>query len=328
MRRAMQTSGILLLACMTATAQKQRPPLPDSVVIARDTFWDMGPPFSHYDLIQITKSGDGLALEQVLVTPHGDACFQPAKVEERKAVLHESMSDLLGGRNPCAIPEKDLNREIKRCKNCLAFSGVNVTMQASCSAKNRQLRMDILDRDIYGSHPQTPANTSWTMQLLSKLQDSLGPGSEAEPMFHIGVAARQPVPNSALVNSIRDGQYDDLFGKDSGVSKIVVEAGQPLPPPPSVEVMSVEPIAPTSSEAPKYPPIAVVAHVEGLVEVAFEVNSDGKVQNIRFPDGRCLKMAQLGVSDAMAKWIFPSSAFGKTEKAQIRFSLNCPASRP
>ena len=328
MRRAVQTSGILLLACIAAAAQKHGPPSPDSLEIARDAFWDIGPPFSYYDLIQITKTDDGVTLDQVLVTPHGDACFQPAKVEERKAVLRESMSDLLNGRDPCAIPEKELNREAKRCKNCQVFSGVNVTMQASCGGKERQLRMDILDRDIYGSHPQTPANTSWTMQLLSKLQDALGPGSEAEPMFHIGIASRRPVPDSDLVNSIRDGKYDDLFGKDAGVSSIVVEAAQPPPPPPSVEVMSVEPIAPTSSEAPIYSPIAIAAHVEGVVEVAFDVDSTGRVQDVRFPEGSRLALARLGVSDAMAKWTFPPSAFGKTEKAQIRFSMNCPASRP
>jgi len=302
--------------------------MPDSIVIARDTFWDFGPPFHYYDLILITKNDEGLVLDQVLVTPHGDACFQPAKVEERKAVLHESVSDLLGGRNPCDIPEKELNREIKRCKKCLVFSGANVTMQASCSGQNRQLRMDILDRDIYGSHPQTPANTSWTMQLLMKLQDVLGPGSEAEPMFHLGTDPRQPVPEDAVVNSIRDGKYDDLFGKDSGISGIVVEAEQPPPPPPSVEVVGVEPIAPISGEAPKYPPIARAAHVEGLVEATFDLGPYGKVTNIQFLSQQRLKMAELSVSDALAKWTFPPSAFGKTEKAQIRSSLNCPASHP
>jgi len=82
--------------------------MPESLVIARDTFWDMGPPFDYYDLIQITEIADGLSLDQVLVTPHGQACIQPATVEERSVVLHKTMSELLEGRNPCAIPEKNL----------------------------------------------------------------------------------------------------------------------------------------------------------------------------------------------------------------------------
>jgi len=319
---------MLLVGCYSSWAQKTNPDMPDSIIIARDTFWDFGPPFHYYDLINITRTADGLALDQLLVTPHGDACFQPAKVEERRAVLHEGISDLLGGRNPCAIPEKELNREIKRCKKCLVFSGVSVAMQASCSGEDRQLRKDILDRDIYGSNPPTPVNTSWTMELLSKLQDVLGPGSEAEPIFHLGEASRQSVPDSILVSSIRDGKYDDLFGKDSGVSNVVVEAGQPPLPPPSVEVVSVEPIAPKSSEPPKYPPIARAAHVEGLVEATFDVDSNGRVQNVRFLNEQRIKMAELSVSDALVKWTFPPQAFGKTEKAQIRFSLNCPATQP
>jgi len=69
---------------------------------------------------------------------------------------------------------KELHRELKRCKKCLTFSGVNVTMQVSCKGRDRQLRMDILDRDIFDSAPHTPANTSWTMTFLTELDTTLG----------------------------------------------------------------------------------------------------------------------------------------------------------
>ncbi len=174
---------IMAWSCGISAAQSRSVAIPDSIVIARDTFWDMGPPNDDYDLIQITKTSDGLALDQVLVTPHGQACLQPATVEERSVVLHKTMSELLEGRNPCAIPEKDLHREIKRCKKCLVFSGVNITMQATCSGQDRQLQMNILDRDIYDRRTPTPTNTSWSMRVLSTLNDSLGQGSEAKPIF-------------------------------------------------------------------------------------------------------------------------------------------------
>ncbi|HTW77964.1 MAG TPA: energy transducer TonB [Terracidiphilus sp.] len=323
MRLTIRFLGLMFFAIFVALAQKPNRPTPDSLVIARDTFWDMGPPLDYYDLIQITKNSDGLALDQVLVTPHGDVCFQPAKVEERRAVLHESMSDLLGGRNPCAIPVRELNREIKRCKKCPVFSGVNVTMLASCNGKDRQIRMDILDRDIYDNHPQTPANTSWTMELLSRLQDVLGPGSESEPIFDLGAAERHSVPEAPLANAIRRGDYDSLFGKGERVSAIVVEAGLPSQPQPSVEVVSVGPILPTTSVLPKYPPIAIAARLSGTVEATFDVDAGGKAENIAYLNGDRLKMLQLGVSDALATWKFPESARGKTESAQIRFNLNC-----
>jgi len=320
MRKSLKCVGIFLFGCGICTAQGPNVEMPDRIVIARDTFWDFGPPFSYYDLIQIKTNLNGVAINQVLVTPHGQACLQPATVEERSAVLHKAMSELLEGRNPCAIPEKDLHREKKRCKKCLVFSGVHVTMQASCGGRDRQLSMDILDRDIYDRRTRTPENTSWSMRVLSALNESLGPGSEEKPIFQIDPAVPHPVPNTPLVSAIRDGRYDDLFGKDSGVSKIVHEADQPPPLPPSVEIENVTPVSPISPELPIYPPIAKAARVEGLVSVAFDVSADGKVKNI-VVDGP--KLAALGVKDAVSAWRFPESAWGQTGRASIRFSLNC-----
>ena len=296
--------------------------MPESLVIARDTFWDVGPPFDYYDLTQITEISDGLALDQVLVTPHGQACLQPATIEERSVVLHETMSELLEGRNPCAIPEKDLHREIKRCKKCLVFSGVNLTMEATCSGKDRQLRMDILDRDIYDNRTATPTNTSWSMRVLSTLNDSLGPGSEAKPRFQMSPTASHAVPNTPLVSAIRGGRYDDLFGNDSGVSKIVDEASQAPPSPPSVAIESVTP-SPISPDLPKYPPIARAARVEGLVHARFEVTAEGKAQGIVFQDEAHLKMLEGAVSEAVSKWNFPELTWGKSGALAIRFALNC-----
>jgi len=316
-------AALMAWSCGISAAQSKIVPMPESLVIARDTFWDIGPPNEYYDLIQITKTSDGLALDQVLVTPHGQACLQPATVEERSVVLHKTMSELLEGRTPCAIPEKDLHREIKRCKKCSVFSGVNITMQATCRGKDRQLQMDILDRDIYDGRMPTPTNTSWSMRVLSTLNDSLGPGSEAKPIFQISPASPHPVPSSPLANAILDGKYDALFGEEQGVSQIVHEAELPPPPPPSVAIESITPAMPISQDLPGYPPIARAARIEGSVQAAFDVTPDGKVQNIVFVNEPRLKMLEFGVTDAVSKWSFPQSAWGTSGKVTIRFALNC-----
>ena len=289
--------------------------MPDSLVIARHTFFDTGPPFDFYELIQAKSDGYGLAVERVLVTPPGQACMQPATVESENAKLHETMADMLAGKNPCTIPEKELHHELKRCKHRLTFSGVNVTMQVSCGGKERQLRMDILDRDLFDPKPQTPENTSWTMAFLSELDKTLGPGAMDKPMFSIGSAERPRVPDTELVRAIRDGHFDELFDKEHTVSKVVLDADKPLPPPPSVEIESVAPSAPISPQLPIYPPIAKAARVEGLVTVTFDVSAEGKVQNIVIVDGP--KMAALGVEDAVIGWSFPQSAWGKSGQGRL-----------
>lgn len=322
-RKSIQVAGIFLIVCGFCSAQSAKVGIPDSLVIARHSFIDVGPPFDFYELIHVRSDGEGLSVERVLVTPPGQACWNPATVESETVQIHETMADLLAGRNPCAIPEKELHRELKRCKKCLTFSGVNVTMQVSCKGQDRQLRMDILDRDMIDSAPNTPANTSWTMAFLSELDKALGPGAMDKPMFSLANAERPRVPDTELVRAIRDGQFDELFDKEHTVSKVAFDADKPLPPPPSVEIENIRPFAPISPRLPIYPPIAKAARVEGLVTVTFDVNANGKVQNVVVVSGP--KMVELGVKDAVAGWNFPQSAWGKSGQAAIRFNLNCKA---
>jgi len=299
MRTSFQNIVLLLLGCGLCTAQNATVGMPDSLVIARHTFFDFGPPFNYYELIRVMRHVDGLSVERALMTPPGQACLQPATVESKAVILHNTMADLLTNKNPCAIPEKELHRELKRCKKCLTFSGVIITLQVNCGGKDRQLRMDILDKDLFDSRPQTPENTSWTMSLLGELDKALGPGAMDKPMFSLGSTEQSRVPDTVL------------------------EADKPPPPPPSVEIESVTPFAPISPKLPIYPRIAKAARVEGLVTITFDVSADGKVENIVLVNGP--KMVELGVKDAVTGWSFPQSAWGKSGQAAIRFALNCKA---
>jgi TonB family protein len=262
-------------------------------------------------------------VERVLLNPPGQACVQPATVEAETVTLDESMSELLADKNPCTIPEKDLNRELKRRKKHLVFSGVDVTMDVLCGSRDRVIRMDILDRDLFDPSPNTPKNTSWTMALLRDLDKALGPGSWDKPIFPLGGSAPQTVPDTDLVNEIEEGKFDALFGKEQEVAKVVSQAREAPPSPPSVKIESVTPIAPVSPEMPIYPPIAKAARVEGIVNVTFDVDTVGKVQNVAFADEGKPTMIELGVKVAVSKWSFPQTAWGTSEKVSIRFSLNC-----
>jgi TonB family protein len=316
-------AAIVLLFCAACAAQAPTAGFPEDVVIGRHSFIDVGPPFDFYEAIRVKSGGDGLAVERALVTPLGPTCGPLATVEVGGGTLHETMTELLGGKNPCAIPEKDLHRELKRCKHCLTFSGVNVTMQVSCGGKLRQLRMDILDRDLFDPAPHTPENTSWTMGMLSRLDNVLGPGVWDKPIFAVGDANAKPGPDTDLVQEIRGGKYDALFGKEQLVSKIALDAEKAPPPPPSVAIESVTPTAPISPKMPNYPPIAKAARVEGVVNVIFDISQDGMIKNIVVVSGP--KMLQQSVTEGLSEWNFPQSAWGSSGRAAIRFNRNCAA---
>ena len=62
----------------------------------------------------------------------------------------DDLADLLGGANPCDIPEKELHKEQQRCKKCLVFSGVDMTIQVNLRRTvTVTMPIDILDRDIF-----------------------------------------------------------------------------------------------------------------------------------------------------------------------------------
>src|SRR6266480_2871928 len=162
----------LAILCGVVSPQEHQltPGAPDSFIIGRHTF-----------------------IDKVTLTPAGDACSMPAKVEITSASIAESPAKLLGTANPCTIPEKELRSELKRCKNCLVFSGANVAMQVQCRVEIRIIRSDILDKDMFDPKPNTPKHTSWTMQLLARLDEPFGPEVLDKPMFPTVVEEDPPV---------------------------------------------------------------------------------------------------------------------------------------
>jgi hypothetical protein len=120
-----------------ALAQKPPAPLPTEFEVGVHTFFDFGPPTDFYQLYAVRNDGTGTQLERIILTPEGIKCLMPPKIELANAKLDETIVDLLGKKNPCAIPEKDLRREKKRCKKCEAFSGANVTRCRSSAGVQR-----------------------------------------------------------------------------------------------------------------------------------------------------------------------------------------------
>jgi Gram-negative bacterial TonB protein C-terminal len=315
------------VAFKIASAQSVASGMPTQLTIARHTFFDFGPPNDFYEIIKVAPNGDELSVQRALVTPAGDACFQPAKVELSSGTLDESMEELLHSKNPCAIPEKELRREQRRCRKCLVFSGVDVTMQVTCAGKNRQIRTDILDRDLFDSAPNTPKHTSWSMAVLQRLDTVIGPGVMDKPIFPVDTTQPRQSAKGNLVDQILAGTFDPLFGPQAKVSAIAQEAAKGPPPLPTIQIEQVSPFAPSPPVLPNYPPIAKLAHVQGLVEATFDVGEDGVVRNVNFVNESRLGMLQPAVIDSISKWKFPESAWGKSEKASIRFRLNCTANQ-
>jgi len=161
--------------------------------------------------------------------------------------------------------------------------------------------MDILDKDLFDRSPNTPPNTSWTMAVLSQLDDKLGPGVMDKPALSLGA----PKPKSsnasdpAMLAALKNGEYDGLFDSEKKLSELYRESQEPSRLP-SVQLLGVTPVPPVSADVPQYPPIARAAHVEGEVKVSFDLSSTGKVESLFFDSGS--ELFRASVTDAMSKW--------------------------
>jgi TonB family protein len=326
MIRNLIISAILLLCCPAFAKKEQMiPSMPGQFLIGRHTFMDLGPPHDFYEIFIVRAIDSGTSVEKLTVTPTGLECRQPPQVEVASARLNEPLQFLLGT-NPCTIPEKELHRELKRCKNCLVFSGANVTMQVQCGNRLRNIRADILDRDMFDPSPNTPPNTSWTMRLLERLDQSTGPGVWDKPMFALPKESEVRIPDSESIRNLREGKYDSLFVNAPEKPSEIYRASQDIVKIPSkVLMLSSQPIPPNSFVMPDYPIIAGLAHVEGVVSLQLQVGNDGEPINLTIEKGHPL--LNEAVKKAASSWKYPKDKAGIQIRVDIQFTYGCPGGR-
>jgi hypothetical protein len=319
-------SAVLWAICASAQMQVHTEgSAPSQFEIGRHTFIDVGPPNDFYELLLVRPSPSGASVEKVTLTPAGDACFQSASVELAQGTLDDPVATLLGKTDPCAIPEKELRRELKRCKKCLVFSGAIVAMRVQCGRKTRIIRADILDRDMFDRAPNTPKQTSWTMQLLDRLDRVVGPGVLDRPIFPLAGETEKPATthDSGTLAEIAAGKYDALFPAATDKPSELYRASKIPPPTPTVRLLDSAPFQPEELVMPGYPPLARVAHVEGLVTFTVDVGSNGTATNLALVSGHPLFRET--VKKATEGWRFPKEAVGQQIRATIQFATNCAA---
>ena len=323
MRRSVMFCAVLVLSSATfgqANGAISAPP--DQFEIGRHTFFDFGPPSDYYELFVVHPTVNGTSIERITLTPPVDSCTRQAKLEVASASINESIAALLGSTNPCAIPEKELRRELKRCKKCGGYSGAIVAMQVECGGQSRVIRSDILDKDLFDPAASTPKHTQWTMQMLRRLDEAVGPGVMAKPMFSVG--EEEPSSphdtDSAILESLSSGRYDELFQGAPDKPSDLYRSARIQPPTPSVRLVSSTPVEPKVFVAPNYPPIAKLAHVEGSVSFNMRVDSAGNVTNLSFESGS--PFLQSAVKSASDGWKFPEDSVAREVHAVIEFSLN------
>lgn len=204
----------VLLLGVSVYGDHRRPPepMPDRLEIGRHTFFDNGAD-NFYEVFLVRPVEKGTAIQRIRFKASRAECARPENLEFASATVDQSVESLLGSSNPCAIPEKELRRELKRCKQCSGYSFSNVSMQVHCGAQTRLIRTDVFDRDWFGPRSNSRKNTDWTMDFLQRLDQAVGGGIMQQPVFPPLQQGRRPKIelDPALRQSLEDGGYDALF---------------------------------------------------------------------------------------------------------------------
>jgi protein TonB len=301
---------------------------PNRLVIGEQSFIDVGPPFDFYQIYLLRSDEDKVVVKRLTLAPGSGTCMPPT-VESAEGVLPGSLAQLLSNKNPCSISEKALHREAKRCKHCLVFSGAHVTMQVACGNTNRLIRYEVLDRDVFEEHPNTPEHTSKTFELLSRINSTLGNDVMDRPIFSTEEQSSQRPPQSSLdMTDLANGKFDSLFmGAADKPSLLYAEAQRPSHPA-NVSISKSMPVAPKNPTLlPTYPPIAKAAHVEGDLVLELDVAADGNVNSVSALSGPL--MLQKGTVEAARQWVFrpqwdfPKPPQGFRVTTTVSYRLNC-----
>lgn len=278
----------------------------------------------YYDLTFLRSQGENTDVERISLTPPADTCYPRAEVKVAHVMVHDTLFSLLQGTNPCTIPEKALKAELKRRKKGLSvFSGMNVTIQVQCADVTRVIHADILDRDVFDEHPNTPRYTAWSQTLFERLDQATGDRPWDTPIFRVSesTAPAPPTSRSATLQAIADGKYDAIFGKDSDHPSELYRLAQNVPRQPFIELTKSDPVRPTTYVDPTYPPIAKAAHVHGTVDFHLVVTSEGIANDVVIDSGP--KMLWQAATEAITKWKFSTDDSGRVVQGSIRFGLNC-----
>jgi hypothetical protein len=314
----------MLSICTVALAKDRRPnpPMPDQFAVGRDTFFDFGPPFHYVELLLVSPTEEGTLIERIIMTA-GYKCTLPPKIKITKATTKHSVAELLGSANPCTVPEKELKRELKRKKHQLVFSGANISMQVRCGEQARIIRSNILDRDIFEPHAGTPPHTSWTMGILTQLDQALGPGAMEEPAFALAgdVRPSEPLVDSPTLQEIAAGKFDALFpGTTDKPSQIYRSFREPIAAP-TVTIIDSVPIKPISAPLPPYPALARAAGVQGTFPFSLHIQSNGEANE--FAAQNAAPVLRSAMEEASRKWKFPKVAADQRVVVTVEFALNC-----
>jgi TonB family protein len=165
---------------------------------------------------------------------------------------------------------------------------------------------------LVSGNPQLIAPPKWVVSL---------PAPEIAPLAPIALgesaadAATRIAPAHASIAGVAFDRIRDLTPVRARLQVSLPELGEAIDPP------NAE-LAPLQIVPPAYPSRAMVAGIEGSVELSFRIGTDGGVTQVHVVHAQPAGMFEDAAKAALGAWRFPASAAGQVRTQNFAFTLH------
>ncbi|HYM06705.1 MAG TPA: energy transducer TonB [Terriglobales bacterium] len=330
---------LFLIAIAAAIAQAAKVPGPSEFYVVAVSFSDCGPSF-YYRVLEVKSDGPDSLIRYARIAPTNIFCPRLMVQAAEARLRNTSPTQLVKSNNPCAVIPADLDAAIKKYARAdSVLDTVSVGIVAKCDSSSVTLGLPIPEnvnlKHMKPTHPELVRLWDLTREVTNRVFGS-------KDIFHDRTEEDNQILQRAgekLVPELASGRYDaglaaavkGNLGTWNGPSfrslladyrgpVSAAEARRSYVP----ELVNAQAYRFSRFVAPKYPPLAQQARIQGKVELQLKVvPATGEVQTASAVSGHPLLTPS--AIDAARQWRFePNSVTSETVNAAIDFALRCP----
>ncbi len=330
---------LTITAIMTAVALRAAVTAPSQFYIVSVFFSDNGPAF-YYRLVDVRQDGPDSLVRYSRIATVNLYCPRTIVQSAEVRVRNTAPGELVKANNPCSVNTDALKASLKRYARVQGvFEAISFGVIAQCGSSSISLGLPIsakVDlRRLARANPTMAHLWDLSSEITNLLfgskdifhdrkeEDDLALQRAGEKLVPELISGRYDIGlNAAFKGNVGDWQspsFRSLLESYRGPVSATEARVSFIP-----ELLNAQAYRFSHYVTPKYPTMAMMAHVEGSVELQLTLEPDtGKVIDATAPSGHPLLTPS--AIDAAKQWRFaPQSQVSATPSITLNYSLRCP----
>jgi TonB-like protein len=320
----------LIALMLPAIAAAAEPHTPSAIYIVSD-FWSDHGGLNYYRVIDATQEGSDAVIRYSRVAPINVYC---PRLIVQSTQVHKSWRDferMIKGNNPCAVSPNALKSAIAKFRKFGVFETQSLGITVQCGASEITLQLpDALPTDLKRLDPKIGRLWQLTSDITHLAfgnrdvfhdqteEDDLALQRAGESMLPVIISRRY---DAALAAAVGKGWKDPSF------RSLLEDYRGPVSAKDAEMVKQArlrESFEFNHYVAAKYPPLAMQARIQGIVELQLKVNmATGEVLDAAAVSGHQLLVPS--AIEAAREWRFaPQSVHSESLRVTLDYGMHCP----